>query len=119
MQASTDLPLLRLSIPSPKRTLVFDHEASSGDEDGENSNDDEDKSANQSGRATTKVATPEGSAASAVTPRMSRLLGDQATKSVVTSYFGELVFLTVRMHSTKYLVRIRRLSELNQHQIKT
>ena len=42
VQASSDLPVLRSTIPSPKRTLVFDPEASSGDEDGESSNDDED-----------------------------------------------------------------------------
>ena len=76
VQTSSDLHLLRLTIISLKLTLVFDPEASSGNEDGENGDDDEDKNGNQFGRTTTNVVAPQGNTLSAVTPKMSRLVGD-------------------------------------------
>ena len=93
MQLSTDSDLLKSTSLSPKRTPFFDKEASSEDEAGNDGDDDEDKHANQSGRMTASIKTPKGNKVSAITPRMSQLVGNQPTKSIITSYFGDLDLL--------------------------
>ena len=89
VQTSRDLSVLGSTILSPQRVLGIDQEASSGDEEDENSDDDEDKTENQAGRMLTKLPTPHGITSNAVTSKMSRLVGSQTTKGIITSYFGD------------------------------
>ena len=79
--------------PKPQFTLAFDAEASDEGEDSDNSDKGGDKNSNQSGRKSTVVSTPKEQMVSTPTPRMSRLVGNQSTKSLITSYFGDLDFL--------------------------
>ena len=53
-------PVLGLVISSPKRTLIFNTKASSDDENGKDSNNDNEANGNQSGRTTPKATTPIG-----------------------------------------------------------
>jgi len=93
VQTNSDFHVLRSTVPSQKPILSFDPEANTKNEDGKDSDDDGDKDGNQSKWTTTKVATPQEITVGAVTSKMSRLVGDKATRSIVTSYIGELDLL--------------------------
>ena len=96
VQKSSDLHALGSTITSPKLTLVFDAEASGEDEDDANGDVNEDEHGNQSGRKLTIASTPQGNMVSTMMPTMSRLVRDQTKRIMVTSYFGDLIFLDIQ-----------------------
>jgi len=88
VQLASVLPVLRSVISSMKRTLVFDTKASSDEDNDKSIDKDNGTTGNYSGRTIVRVITPVRSMLSILTPRMSCIVEEQSTKSVITNYLG-------------------------------